>query len=426
MAAQGSNSKLVRVHNRALILRIIQQNAPISRKAIAEKAGLTQAAITKITNELIVRGLVIEELESLPNQGFGRKPIGLSINREEFRLISMYVGRTGIQAAICDLSGGILSKIEEYRNIFTDATTSLEGEVIDFLVRLIDTSNLDTTKLLGIAISAPGPINARKGIVHGTPAANVKRTDAPFDWRSISLAEAVGERFAVPVFTDNEANVAALGESWFGAGVGIDNFVLYSVGIGIGAGVIIDGMLYRGEDDVVSEIGHVTIDYKGPRCVCGNVGCLEIYAGFRRLTERHSGVEPGSSSSPQSDDFAAVVKEIEGVFSRAALGEPAATAAIEEICGFLGIGAVSLANIFSPECIIVSGNDTGNADMSLLIPMLRESVRRGAFSVIANKVKVIASSLGKDARIYGGLALVLQDFFDRPGDGSGGSAPERE
>jgi|GEM_PF-717622 predicted NBD/HSP70 family sugar kinase len=415
MASQGSNSKLVRVHNRSLLLRIIQQNAPVSRKDIAEKAGLTQAAITKITNDLIKKGLVIEELESLPNQGFGRKPIGLSINREKYRLISMFIGRTFIQAAICDLSGGILSKIEEYRNIFTDSATSLEVEVIEFLGRLVENSGVDTKKLLGIAISAPGPINAKRGFIHSSPLASVKAADAPFDWSGISLAESVGSRFGVPVFTDNEANVAALGESWFGSGVGINNFVLYSVGLGIGSGVIIDGMLYRGEDDVVSEIGHVTIDYKGPKCVCGNVGCLETYASFRRLSERHRALDPGASASLPVEDYAALVREIEAVFAKAIIGEPESATAIKEIGSFLGIGAVSLANIFSPECIIVSGNDIGNADIGILVPILKESVRRGAFSVIANKVKVIASSLGKDARIYGGIALVLQDFFAQSG-----------
>ena len=216
-----------------------------------------------------------------------------------------------------------------------------------------------------------------------------------------------------------------MGESWFGAGVGIDNFVLYSIGIGIGSGVIIDGMLYRGEDDVVSEIGHITIDYKGPKCICGNVGCLEIYAGFRRLVENYRATGLAEGKSPPAMDYASVVKEIETVFERAAKGERAAKRAVEEIGRFLGIGAVSLANIFSPECIIISGNDTGNADLGILVPMLQESVRQGAFSVIANKVKVFNSRLGQDARIYGGVALVLQDFFAQSGGETEASASDR-
>jgi predicted NBD/HSP70 family sugar kinase len=416
MGALGSNSKLVRIHNRALVLRIIQQSAPISRKEISKKTGLTPAAITKITNDLIGGELIVEEEKTLPNQGFGRKPIGLSINREKYRVISLFAGRTVIQAAICDLSGRILKKIEEYRNVFTAFSPSLEREVIDCLHHLLDGSGIDKSELLGIAISAPGPINAKRGIIHNTSNISIKTTEAPFDWQNVSLAEIVGKRFGLPVFTDNEANVAALGESWFGAGVGIDNFVLYSVGIGIGSGVIIDGMLYRGEDDVVSEIGHITIDYKGPKCICGNVGCLELYGGFLRLVEYYQKFGPEGGITFSVEDYSSVVRAIETIFTRASEGDHVANAAVEEIGNFLGIGAVSLANIFSPECIIVSGNDTGNADLSILIPSLNESVRRGAFSVIANKVKVLYSSLGNDARIYGGVALVLQDFFSQPGN----------
>ncbi len=415
MRTQGSNSKLVRVHNRALVLRTIQQHAPISRKEIAERIGLTQATISKITNDLIGRQLVVENDKSLPNEGFGPKPIGLSINREKYRVIAVYIGRASIQAAICDLSGCVIQKFEEFGNIFSDGGRPLETIVIEFLTRFVQSSGADMCGVLGIAISAPGPINSKQGIIHGTPVRPMKESDAPFDWRGISLADLVSQRFGLPVFTDNEANVAALGESWFGVGAGIDNFVLYSIGIGIGSGVIIDGMLYRGEDDVVSEIGHVTIDYKGPKCICGNVGCLELYAGFRKLVERYHSYGTKSGAIPQYDDTLSISKEIELVFRLSAAGDPAAVAAIEETANFLGIGAVSLANIFSPECIIIRGNDTGDADLSVLVPLLRESVRNGAFSVIANKVKVLMSGLGKDSWISGGVALVLQDFFSQPG-----------
>ncbi len=415
MVTQGSNSKLVRIHNRALVLRTIQQHAPISRKEISNRIGLTQATISKITNDLICRQLVVENVKSLPNEGFGPKPIGLSINREKFRVIAVYIGRAAIQAAICDLSGGIIQKFEEYGNIFSNSER-LETTVIDFLTRFVQNSGVDTSGVLGIAISAPGPINSKQGIIHGTPPRPMKETETPFDWRRISLADIISKRFGVPVFADNEANVAALGESWFGAGAEINNFVLYSIGIGIGSGVIIDGMLYRGEDDVVSEIGHVTIDYKGAKCICGNVGCLEMYAGFRKLVERYNNFGTSGTTVTNDEDLMSIIKGIELVFRLAVTGDPAAVAAIEETANFLGIGAVSLANIFSPECIIIRGNDIGDADLSVLVPLLRESVRKGAFSVIANKVKIVLSGLGKDSWISGGVALVLQDFFSQQGN----------
>ncbi len=413
----GTNAKLVKVHNRALVLKLIQQHELISRKEIADITGLTQATITKITSALISQGLVTEMGTDAYGQGWGRKPIGLAINREKHKIISVFLGRSVVRAAVCDLAGNILTKLEEFKNIYREQGKAIEEEVIRFIERTIEISNADISNLLGIAIAAPGPINAKKGILLGAPGSLLKTNDAPFDWRNINLADIVRERFHVDVFTDNEANVSALGESWFGNGREVNNFVLYSVGIGIGSGVIIDGMLYRGEDDVVSEIGHTTIDYRGGKCVCGNVGCLEMYGSFLKLVECYRVKKRLPVGDAAKEDRMKIVGEIEDIFQKAKNGDPQAEQAIEEISGILGIGAVSLANIFSPEMIIVAGNDIGNADLSAVMPPIQKSVREGAFSVIANKVRVLNSSLGKDIHLYGGVALVLQDFFSHPGKG---------
>jgi len=407
MGLQGSNSRLTRIHNRALVLRIIQRRAPISRKEIAVLTGLSAAAITYITDDLIARELIIENRDILTNARIGRKPIGLYINRQKHGVISVYVGRSLIEAAVCDLAGGIIHKVEALREGYADFGSRLPAEVIQTLDRLLTMHGIDHSDFLGIAISAPGPINAKSGILHNSTGHSDRETQAPFDWRGVKLSEEVGAYFGLPVFTDNEANVAALGESWFGAGVAVDNFILYSVGPGIGSGVIIDGLLYRGEDDVVSEIGHVTIDYNGPPCACGNVGCLETYAGFRRLVELAS----SEATTGTLTEEHSLIAEIEDVFTRGEAGEERAKAAIAEIGRFLGIGAVTLANIFNPECIIISGNDTGNANLGVLLPIIQAAVQKGAFSVIASKVKILSSSLGGDARIYGGVALLLQEFF---------------
>lgn len=414
MRAQGSNAKLVRVQNRSLVLRIIQKRGTVSRKEIADLTGLTQAAITKITADLIERNLIIEEGTGSPVRSLGRRPIGLSINRERYKIICLYLGRTIIQAAVCDLSGAILYKNEEYGDIYAEMGTNFEEEIVAAVEGLIRAKHIDTEELLGIALAAPGPINSKQGIMLGVPGNGLKVSEAPFDWRNVDIAAIIGDRFGVPVFADNEANVAALGESWFGAGVEFNNFVLYSVGLGIGSGVIIDGMLYRGDDDVVSEIGHITIDYRGPKCICGNIGCLELYAGFKRLLDLYKDAGAGPTGVFTPKDHAVIAREVEQIFARASMDDAAAKHALLELGRFLGIGAVSLANIFSPEAIILSGNDIGAADLGMLVPTVQESVRSGAFSVIANKVRVLKSALGKDARIYGCVALVLQDFFDQP------------
>ncbi|HOV64423.1 MAG TPA: winged helix-turn-helix domain-containing protein, partial [Spirochaetia bacterium] len=116
--SHGTNAKLVKIQNRALVLKLIQQNEFISRKEISDITGLTQATITKITNALIEQELVIEKGPDTQSQGWGRKPIGLSINREKYKIVSIYLGRSVMQAAVCDLTGNILHKVEEYKNVY--------------------------------------------------------------------------------------------------------------------------------------------------------------------------------------------------------------------------------------------------------------------------------------------------------------------
>ncbi len=275
---------------------------------------------------------------------------------------------------------------------------------------LITSYTLDLQEVLGVGIAVPGPINAQKGILRGVGKKRGSENQqylAPFDWREIPLKETIQNEFGVNVFADNCANVSALAESWFGNGVGVNNFVLYSIGMGVGTGVIIDGMLYRGEDDVVAEIGYITVDLNGSRCIWGNIGYLELYASFSNIVEEYRNIT--KKIKEKGDET--FLREVERLFSMVYRGDNVAFQLIKKRAEILGIGAVSLANIFGPECIIVASNDLGNVDLSLIVDELQESVKNRMFSVIADKVKVIQSKLGNDIHLYGGVALLLQDFF---------------
>lgn len=417
--SQGSNAKLVKAHNRSLVMKIILQNENVSRKDIAAITGLTRATITKIVGSLIEEGLICEKDWNLEAYGSGRKPVALAVNRDKFKIISLYIGRHIIRGAVCDISGTILHTVEEFRTVIYENPKEMNQKVIAFTKQLLAQTKTDKETVLGIAIAAPGPINARKGIIHNSLSRrNLTGMAAPFNWNEVPMKEVIENHFGIKTFADNEANLCALGESWFGNGVRVENFVLYSIGSGIGSGVVIDGMLYRGEDDVVSEIGHITIDYKGPECFCGNNGCLELYASFHKLVEEYrSAGNQGQESSvtERSDQHQRLLEDIDRIFQEASEGKEPAASLLEKYGKLLGIGAVSLANIFSPEYIIVSGNDLIDTNLSPLCRYLQEAIETKAFSVIANKVKVIASALGNDIHFYGGVALVLQDFFNQIG-----------
>jgi len=423
----GRNSKLIKLHNRGLVIRKIIQNPMISRKEIAEQTGLTQATITQIVTTLMEQNLVVEKAQNNNRRNTGRQPIGLSLDISFYRIVAVEVGRCEITIALLDLSGSIISRDNCVCGISGTAIDSLPGVITDLIRKIMEENCVDISQILGIGISAPGPINNKEGMMlDGLDSPDFhsgKRFEAPYDWRKFPLTESLEQGFQIPVFADNSGNISAMAESWFGAGKGIQNFVQYTVGLGIGAGVIIDGLLYRGEDDVVSEIGHITVDMNGPVCSCGNIGCLELYGSFMNILPSYY----RKKNLPQPDlneiNNKDIVDQLEEIWEKAASGEAAALDAITELSTILGIGAVSLTNIFSPEIIIVSTNDVGSVGSDLLIEPIREYVNKHAFSVIANKVKIIPSLLGKDIHLIGSGALVLQelvssgDFFQKKQEG---------
>ena len=409
---RGRNSKLIKIHNRALVLKKILQNCMISRKEIAEQSGLTQAAITKIVNLLIEQGFVIEQKMEIENRSTGRQPIGLCMNTDYYKIASVEIGRSGIRVALIDLSGSFICRKEENAAAAGLDYSTLPVKIPELLNALFRENKISENQILGIGISAPGPINKKSGgkIEEGrkSPA---KKHEAPFDWRNLPVVESVEKSFSIPVYADNSGNISALAEGWFGQGKDLQNFVQYTVGLGIGAGVILDGLLYRGDEDVVSEIGHITVDINGPECVCGNIGCLETYANFRNiLTDYYAraGLENVHWETAANE---AVVNEIVTIWKKAVEKDPAAMESVNWLAKYLGVGAVSITNIFSPECIIVSSNDVGELDMSILTGLLEDYIRRHAFAAIADSVRVIPSHLGKDINLLGAEALVLQELF---------------
>ena len=401
----GKNAKLIKVHNRALVLKIVQQHPNISRKDISDLTGLTQATITKITRDLMEQGLIIEQhYEPSDGSAYGRRPIGLAINRERYKILAVHIGRYVLKSAVFDLAGNLLHKQECRTNVIERDNALIVEGIINCLKEIIRAYQIDVQQILGIGVSAPGPINAQKGILLGFNELKGQRQhphhSAPFDWREVPLKQAIQQEFGIDTFADNDANISALAESWFGHGRGVNNFVLYTIGAGVGAGVVIDGMLYRGEDDVVAEIGHTTINFNGPQCICGNFGCLEMYADFSYIIDEYRKAVPETT-----------ISGIAQLFESAYLHDEIARELIMKRAKILGIGAVSLVNIFSPEYLIVASNELGRSDLTIISEELQRCVCERAFSVISDKVKVIQAKLNEDIQLYGAVALVLQDFF---------------
>src|SRR5581483_7695908 len=211
------------------------------------------------------------------------------------------------------------------------------------------------------------------------------------------------------IFIDDDANTAALGEFYFGQGCGYKNMVYLTISTGIGGGVIVDGQLMRGARGTAGELGHMTIDWHGERCSCGNIGCLESIASGTAIARRaRKAIAQGAHfSAAPNDCIEQQQDEVDAQFvARAAIaGVPEARAIIRDAAEALGVGLVNIINIFNPEIIVLGGGLT-QMDEALLIEPARRIVDARAMRIPYKDVKIVKSQLGPDVGLIGAGALV--------------------
>ncbi|HYA12255.1 MAG TPA: ROK family protein, partial [Thermodesulfovibrionales bacterium] len=252
--------------------------------------------------------------------------------------------------------------------------------------------------IAGIGLGIAGIVDREGGKITISP--NIPAIEG------IDLAKGIRERFRVPVFIENDANAAALGEKWIGAGKEFSDFVLFTLGTGIGGGIIKDKKLL----DVAAEIGHMTINADGEKCHCGNSGCLEVYASARAIVSRVvSALEKGRESMlKQSRKGNFYDLSVEDIYRIALEGDSLARDVIKEAGRHLGIGIANIINVMSPGAIILAGGLTGAWDIYIQ-EAINEASKR-AFKVLFDAVKIIPSLLGDDAGIIGSAGLVFHGY----------------
>ena len=398
MYTKTGNLRLVQKINRSLILNLIKDKGPISRADISKITKLTRSTVSSIVDYLIRKDLIKEI--GLTSSGVGRKAILLELNSKAYYSIGVDLGTLHTTITIIDLLGRIEKRIEYPTNCQLEKDNILEKLKAN-IYNIIKNSGLKRKKIAGIGVAAPGLID-KKGTMLITP---------NFGWRDTPLREILKKKFYIPVFVDNNVNAMALAESEFGKGQGVKNFVFINVGMGIGAGVVINGELFHGESNCTGEIGHTTVDYNGPKCSCGNNGCLEVMASGPAIAKRAiKAIKEGEKS---------LISELVNYDLNQISAEIVATAAnqedklgrsiMEETGEYLGTGVANIINLFNPELVIVGGGVARAGDV--IFEPLKKAVQKRAFSVSAKVAKIIPVSLGKDCTVIGAAALVLKEMF---------------
>lgn len=385
---RGQNAKLSRLHNRAMAMKLIAREGTLSRKELAERMGLTKAAITKISEELIALGLVRENAGDANGGGLGRRPTPLSVEPAKFRIMTLQIGRRRLKSYLSDATGAIVRKDESSSRMLHGGPEGVSASLLRHVQDKLDEWTIRDSRFFAIAIASPGLIRPRDfadGPKRG------KRYRQPYLWDS--LHEYLAPRLKCPVFVENDANMMALGEQWFGLGKNCAHFVFYNIGEGIGAAPVIDDMLYRGHNTLVAEVGHVTVDMNGDACSCGNRGCLELYAGFARLREGFLALD--KTRKPRSYEA-----DLAELFRRVSAGDAKCRDLVRDHARLVSVGAVSLANMFSPEKIIVGGYDCDAVDLDLYVETMRRDVAERAFTAIRDGIEVERSVLGPHIMSY--------------------------
>ena len=372
------------------VLRMIWQERQISRADIARTTGLSRSTVTELVDDLLPTGLVAETGVG-PSRG-GRPPIVLEFRDDAGVLLGVDMGAAHIAVALTDLRGQVLVWRHAYHSVRTDPEGS--REVIDRLCAECLAERPGSRRLLvGIGIAVPSPVD---------PAHPDRLSEIVLpDWKGQGGFKKLAARYRVPVFLDNDANLGALAERWWGAGRGVEDFAYIKVATGVGSGHFLQGRIYRGATGVAGEIGHLAIDPRGNTCVCGLRGCLVTIVGSAALIERACELRKQHPRSILGKGRPTV----ESIEEAALAGDPLAMQVVSEAAGTLGIAVSGLLNLMNPKLVILGGGFSRLGEL-LLVP-LRDSIRNRTLvsSLIAALVRT--SELGPRSIAVGAATMVL-------------------
>lgn len=314
--------------------------------------------------------------------------------------IGVDLGGTNIVSALVTAEGKLL--IRDRRPTHARKGKEFVLQQIKESIRTIFAeSQLPAGKIVAIGIGSPGPLNTRTGVV-------ISPSNLP-GWYNVPLKEIIQREFSLPVYLDNDANAAAQGEKWLGAGWQVNDLVCLTLGTGVGGGIILGGKIFRGIDDTGGEIGHMILVPNGRRCNCGNMGCLEAYASATAIVERtYEFLQAGKNSSLQKaiargGEFSASL-----IYEHALQGDTLSCQIMEETGRYLGIAIASLVNILNPEMVVICGGVSQAGEM--IFRPLREEVKIRALQVPAERVKIVSGILGDNAGVIGAAYVALQGW----------------
>jgi predicted NBD/HSP70 family sugar kinase len=389
--------KLIQELNRSIILRTIRHYGPISRSEIAKKNKISPTTVTAAVKELIRQGLVYEDGVGVSTGG--RKPVLVRFSSNSKFIIAVAITNSSIKIAEMNLEAKV-----RRQKVFP--VYNLTGKlVIDYLLKSIGhflEEYSDLTKCIGISIISPGIINIDKGVIYENTKLKLK---------NIPLKEMVEKQFKLKTWLENDANAIALAEKRFGVYRKFKNLIYITIGDGVGAGIIVNGSIFRGGRGGAGEVGHTSIDRNGIPCDCGNTGCLENYVSWPAICSKVLSSVAQGKPTMMSELVKGDINRVTPSIFRDALkkNDQLAKEIMKDTAAYLATGMVNLVNLLNPDIIILGGKVA--YDNHFLLSQVKKLVFKQALTILTNKLEICSTSLRDDFRMIAAATIPLQEIF---------------
>lgn len=389
----------LRQDSRGRVLDIIRATEPTSRIELVRETRLTPASITHLVRDLLAQGLVREVGQA---ESTGGKPRTLlRLNHDSMTAIGVQLGAASVGIVATNLAGDIVG-----RQILRGAKDLDPKVIVAFLAAavedLIENLGLERATIAGIGVAMPGPLDKAGGYLR-----NVSYLQ---NLSGFALADELETATGLPIIVDNDATAAAVGEYWLGTTDKHSAYATVYLATGIGGGLVVNGMPYRGSSSNAGELGHVSIDFRGPECTCGNRGCLELFAAPPVLVGK-------ARQAPAAAGLGEVARgNVEDGMSQlgilAARGNEAAAAIIRDGAESLACGIVTLVNLFDVDMVVLAGPGFSSC-AAFYLEAAQKALDSRTLARGGHDVSVVMSASPRDAAALGAATLALQDKLER-------------
>lgn len=392
------NSKFLKAYNETGILDLIRTKQAVSRAELSKETGLSPTAIGVIVSSLMEKEY-IHEIGTGESSG-GRKPVLLELKPDSWYSVGLDIEVDIVQYVLMDITGRVLHEGSVPLRVNTPEMTVMASAAC--VRNIMQKFSIKKERLLGVGISVPGIVDSKSRRVVLAP--NI-------GWEDADPAEMLKAKLGLPVYIENEAMASAICENWIGSCQTAGNFVCLNIKSGIGAGIFTGGRPYRGTNGSAGEVGHIVVDENGPRCGCGNYGCLETLASTSSIIEKarrivRQGVVSSLNEIENIDEIT-----LEDIAKAAKAGDAAAMNVLEEATRYIGIALSNLINTLNPSMIVLGKDFTVYGD--LVLGTLRSIIDAKALRRPASNVEIVISKLGERASTLGAAIIPLKKLFGR-------------